>query len=476
MYSKSVKCCFMCLLVLLLFGIVGSQRAAQGRQLQTQLSIVAPDKITVPDASGLLQVVFTDGRTFDPGNPFFQQLGTNGRTCGSCHKILNAWSISPPLIRSVFLATRGLDPLFNPVDGTNSPSADVSSVPARLKASSMLLNKGLIRVGLPIPQGAEFTLDAVDDPYHFASAQELSLFRRPLPATNLHFLTGVMTDARESTAPKTIPLNTLDESQYLADLIFDLKSQANHATLGHAQGAHPLSNDILTSIVDFELHTITAQQYGWFVGALDALGATGGPLALSQQRFYVSINDVLGADKLGSPFNPRVFDLYDAWAGNQNLARAQIQRGQELFNTRQFDITGVGGLNDALGVPVLRGTCTTCHDAPNVGNHSVPFPINIGTSDGSRRTADLPLYTLRNTATGETVQTTDPGRALITGHWKDIGKFKGPVLRGLAARPPYFHNGSAASLKDVVEFYMTRFNVQFTDQEVLDLVAFLLSL
>jgi cytochrome c peroxidase len=78
--------------------------------------------------------------------------------------------------------------------------------------------------------------------------------------------------------------------------------------------------------------------------------------------------------------------------------------------------------------------------------------------------------------TGETVQTTDPGRAMITGKWKDVGKFKGPILRALAARAPYFHNGSAATLQEAVEFYDTRFTIGFTAQEKADLVAFLRSL
>jgi cytochrome c peroxidase len=85
----------------------------------------------------------------------------------------------------------------------------------------------------------------------------------------------------------------------------------------------------------------------------------------------------------------------------------------------------------------------------------------------------MPLYTLRNRLTGETRQTTDPGRALITGRWKDIGKFKGPVLRALASRPPYFHDGSASDLGAVIDFYNTRFNAHFTDQEKSDLIAFL---
>jgi cytochrome c peroxidase len=88
----------------------------------------------------------------------------------------------------------------------------------------------------------------------------------------------------------------------------------------------------------------------------------------------------------------------------------------------------------------------------------------------------LPVFTLRNISTGATLETTDPGRALVTGKWADIGKFKGPVLRGLSSRAPYFHNGSAASLKDVVDFYDSRFNIGFTDQEKNDLIAFLRSL
>ena len=85
----------------------------------------------------------------------------------------------------------------------------------------------------------------------------------------------------------------------------------------------------------------------------------------------------------------------------------------------------------------------------------------------------LPVFTLKNKTTGDTLQTTDPGRALITGNWADIGKVKGPILRGLASRAPYFHNGSAESLADVLTFYDKRFNIGFTAQEKADLIAFL---
>src|SRR6185369_10482454 len=130
--------------------------------------------------------------------------------------------------------------------------------------------------------------------------------------------------------------------------------------------------------------------------------------------------------------------------------------GEAIFNTRPFVIDNVPGLNGLAGDPVRRpiqnGTCTICHDTPNAGNHSVPMPLNFGVADAARRTADVPLYTLSNRFTGEAIQTTDPGRAMVTGKWSDIGKFKGPILRALAARPPYFHDGSAATLADVIDF------------------------
>ena len=178
--------------------------------------------------------------------------------------------------------------------------------------------------------------------------------------------------------------------------------------------------------------------------------------------------------------DPFVFTLFRGWTDSEVPHRQAIARGEAIFNTRQFVIDNVPGLNGRLEDPVRRpiqnGTCTICHDTPNAGNHSVPMPLNIGVADATRRTADLPLYTLRHRSTGETVQTTDPGRAMVTGKWNDIGKFKGPILRALAARPPYFHDGSAATLADVIKFYDTRFQARFTEQEKADLLAFLQAL
>lgn len=340
----------------------------------------------------------------------------------------------------------------------------------------MLLRHGVIRVGLPIPADAEFVLADVDDPYGFASAAELSLFRRPLPSTNLSFLTGIMWEARETATPFLPPMHAGQSHEALVD---SLIHQVVSATVGHAEGLDPTDAQ-MADIVAFETGLTTAQIRDDVAGFLNDDDAIGGPPVLAQQRFHVGINDTLGDDMTGASFDPDSMSLFRAWAdaaahGQRDRARRSIADGERLFNEKPFNISGVGGLNDALGVPNIAGTCTTCHNSPNVGNHSVALPLDIGLADASRRTPDMPLYTLRHRSNNAIVRTTDPGLALITGKWRDIGRFKGPILRGLAARPPYFHNGFAASLEDVVEFYDTRFGMEMTQQEKRDLEAFLRS-
>jgi cytochrome c peroxidase len=133
----------------------------------------------------------------------------------------------------------------------------------------------------------------------------------------------------------------------------------------------------------------------------------------------------------------------------------------------------------------LRGTCSTCHDTPNVGSHSVRDLLNIGLADaGPKRppAVDISLLPafmiecMRGPLAGQNFIVTDLGLGLITGKCEDLGKLKVPSLRGLAARAPYFHNGSAATLADVVDFYDQRFTIGFTDQEKQDLVNFLKAL
>src|SRR5262249_38702286 len=152
------------------------------------------------------------------------------------------------------------------------------------------------------------------------------------------------------------------------------------------------------AIVAFETALHTAQVWDNEAEFLNDADGKGGPEALVNQLFYIGINDLFGDSQTGSPFNPVVFDLYDAWAARSGSvvdeARRRGARGQALLNTNQFTITGVSGINDEppFGSPTaVVGPCTPCHDAPNAGNHSVVAPLNIGLVDAVRRPPDMPL-------------------------------------------------------------------------------------
>ena len=159
--------------------------------------------------------------------------------------------------------------------------------------------------------------------------------------------------------------------------------------------------------------------------------------------------------KIRGPFN-----LFDAWRNHKNRRRAQIARGQDLFN------------NGRKRRPNMRSLPQFGENGTSITNTL----FNIQTASAAVRTPDLPLYTFRNRTTGEEVQLTDAGRGNITGLWNDLGRFKTPTIRALAARAPYFHNGIAKTLEDVVRHYETFVGFSFTDQEREDLVAFLKAL
>lgn len=459
-------------------GVIGAL-AINGQSL-------LPNRFPFPNASGLLETYNLHHKPIDLRGPFFQSLGTNGRSCSSCHRPAQGWSISAEEVRIRFDFTQGLDPIFRTNDGSVCDhDIDTSSVQGRRKAYRLLIGRGLLRIALAVPDDAEFNVVSVKNPYGCGDPQTLSVYRRPLPATNLRFLSTVMWDGRES-SPQT-GTQKITFSTNPSDLLADLAHQALDATAGHAQGSTPLTSQQQQEIVDFETNLVTAQVYDYRAGALNEGGVRGGAAFIANEiipAFFVGINDPLGGNPHGTPFTSEIFNLFDAWANprfgsdtEMDRRRARILRGQKLFNSKPITLTGIAGLNDDP-TAAISGTCGTCHDSPNVGNHSVSTPLDIGVSDPNSflDVAYLPVFTLQNKTTYEIKKTTDPGRALITGQWADIGKFKGPILRGLAARAPYFHNGSARSLRDVLDFYDRRFHVGFTEEEKRDLIAFLNSL
>ena len=495
-----------CSTLLACAGLAAGAAASQGSE---ELGRDA-GKQSFPDASGIITTLSTNGPV-DSHGAFFQSLGTNGRSCASCHVASQAMSLSAAGIRQRFVETRGRDPLFAAVDGANCPNARPDSVADH----SLLLQHGLIRIFLKPPATAQYSISVVHDPYGCAITADptdgqpvVSVYRRPLPTTNLGFLSAIMFDGRETKAPLNV------RATFTANLAADLSQQAIDAISIHAQGTQAPTAAQLDDIIGFELGLYTAQSYDNAAESLRVDGAYGGPRYLEtvlSAAYYPGINDSLGADPNGLAFDPNAMKLYAAWTATDKdryperlrleQARSEIAAGEVLFDSAPVHISNVRGLNDnaALGSPSsLTGTCTTCHDTPNTGNHSFPLALDIGTGHsllpGAETDAnvaaglaelsmpDLPVYLINgcpnpfNAGQPESFYTTDPGKALVSGLCSDFNRGKGPILRGLAARAPYFHNGAAADLNELVNFYNQRFAMNLTDLQKRQLIAFLNSL
>ncbi len=109
-----------------------------------------------------------------------------------------------------------------------------------------------------------------------------------------------------------------------------------------------------------------------------------------------------------------------------------------------------------------RGGCWKCHSGPNLTDESFH---NTGVSFGR--------------------PDRDTGRGEVTGQAEDQFAFKTPSLRNVALTAPYMHDGSMATLREVVEFYNRGGSpndpgldqqlqpLNLTDEEVGFLVAFL---
>ena len=479
-----------------------------------QLTFI-PNGTFFANPSGASETYSTASGGIDLTGPFFQSLGSNGRACVTCHEPSDGMSVAAANVQQRFVGTQGLDPIFRTNDGSNcNHSIDVSTLAGRSAAYSLLRTRGLIRVAINVPANADYQVVSVNNPYGCNESDVISQYRRPLPATNLRFLSTVMFDGRESSPlTGTLKITYSPAPHNLDDLRSDLAHQSLDATNGHAQGdgSRPTPAE-QQEIVNFEMTLSTAQVIDNNAGRLDVHGATGGPVALTTQPFFISINSSVNPlvptlEQPGGQTNPgdgqfssAIFNPYDAWASLPSSSpRAAVARGQAIFNSKTINITGVAGINDdvstgglvAGGISSLPGTCGTCHDTPNVGNHSFPTPLDIGTGDPdiSNRNVNkggldirylpsitvckLDLTTNPPSPTSNCKTTTDLGQALIDGKFDHVGRIKGPILRGLSARAPYFHNGSAQTLEDAVRFYENRFGLVLTPQEESDLVAFL---
>lgn len=454
-----------------------------------------PATASYPNPEGSLGVVNTDGAVDTSKHPFFQSLGTNGRACVTCHQPADAMSLSVNSIRERWEATAGADPLFDTFDGANCPDQ-----PRGVRSShSLLLDHGLIRIALPWPPKnvePEFTLEVVKDPAgcntspkHGMQSEEstISVYRRPRMAGNLRYVTTSFSLSGRFNGKTGEPLavDPATSQRVGLPILSDarqptLEAQADEALRTHLRVNGVITEEQIRQIVAFERQVYVAQDTHVKGGSLTESGPPPalGPMAL------VTGKSILPGNNWTNP----VFLSFDSWRDppgetqEQRDFRASVARGYDAFFVRPMWIRDVAWFTSiGMGNPYKR-TCAICHSVHLAGNNISPGLMDLGVNNPPMAPLmpDLPVFkvtckkdVLPHPYLGREFVTHDPGRALITGKCMDIGSLVMQQMRGMSARAPFFSNGSAKTIRDVVEYYNTRFKMEMTEQEKQDLTNFM---
>jgi cytochrome c peroxidase len=129
-------------------------------------------------------------------------------------------------------------------------------------------------------------------------------------------------------------------------------------------------------------------------------------------------------------------------AGDAKAISASAQRGWELYNA--------------------KARCNTCHGRIDVLPlftddlfHNIGVGVKLVDFDAVSRRAAAQVASgasVDELALGD-AESSALGRFLVTRETKDLGAFKTPQLRNVALTAPYMHDGSQATLREVIDFY-----------------------
>ncbi|MGH1472274.1 MAG: hypothetical protein ACRBCS_13870 [Cellvibrionaceae bacterium] len=466
-----------------------------------------PSVVSYPNATGIATTFFEFDHESEPfqtkDHPFFSAIGNNGRACVTCHQPADGMSLTAETAKKRWKETDGTDPLFSAIDGSDCPHLPQE----RESSHSLLINHGLFRIFRPWPplpvNGVEvepqFDIEVVRDPtgcnthsiYGLNSLEPMvSVYRRPRPATNLKYITSVGFPFE----PKNglpLPIDPLTGEMVSGNITADsrvwtLREQAIDALKSHMEYSGEIDESVIEQIIVFETKIFTAQSVDFRGGDLTDAGAKGGPEFLAKAAEGV----------LNSGTRLPMWDEYESWlmylgknyddlsndfpalTKEQFEFRQSVARGVKFFRDVTFLVKDNAGITDmGFGNPV-RNDCNFCHNMTRSGMDVAPGQVDLGTTNlpFSDPAPHLPLFKLTckegyapHAHLGKTVLTSDPGFALTTGRCKDIGKITIQSMRGLAARAPYFSNGSAESIRGIVDYYARRYNITMTEQQKIDL-------
>jgi mono/diheme cytochrome c family protein len=181
--------------------------------------------------------------------------------------------------------------------------------------------------------------------------------------------------------------------------------------------------------------------------------STGDGQDIAYWNRYVAVTQMGGH---GSFSDPRTG--VDVTNGTDDLVSAKLPALQAYQLTLMAPAPPAGSFEAAAaarGQALFSGkaACATCHSGPELTDANLRLHP-VSDAMGEPEPAGVPSYASRSAT----------------------GQYRTPPLRGVWQHPPYFHNGSAATLADVVETYDARRSLGLTPEEKADLVQFLKSL
>jgi cytochrome c peroxidase len=384
--------------------------------------------------------------------------GTNDRSCATCHVLEEHTALTPAHVTTL-LAEDPSDPLFNPIDA-DDPLAAVPTYEH--------LKKGLVRVVLPLPAN----MDLIDFAGNVVTPPDrtIAVWRAVPSVENAAITAPYQYDGRKGT----------------------LQQQAQAAIIDHSQGGPVRARD-LNAIADFQKELFTSDRAEKVAKKLD----DGVPVEhIRRPELKMKLT---AAQKRGRDVYDVACEACHGGATTLEVTNRTIHDlafvtlkpdGNVLFDTSVQPPRPVllpqpnnEFLNVGFGNLTYLGQIFGDFFGPRF-NASVPLPQYRYRfyTDGTRtvRKVDLPPVPVTVSGSPFDLQaaldangapivgpnflpqlfSTDPGRAATTGDPADFEAFDVPQLRGVANTAPYFHDNSAATLRDAVDLY-SRFILPF---------------
>jgi cytochrome c peroxidase len=380
--------------------------------------------------------------------------GTNGRSCASCHVPGEHFGLTPAHVAAT-LAANPADPLFNPIDA-DDPTAAVPTYEH--------LKKGLVRVTLNLPDN----MDVIDFFGNVVTRPDrtLDVWRAVPTVENAAITAPYQYDGRKGT----------------------LQEQAQGAISTHSQGPVVAQAD-LDAIADFQKGEFTSNRAKWVANKLDQ----GVPLA-QIDRPELKMDELTPAQQRGLDIYNKACEPCHGGATTHQI----VDRAVHDFSFPEIKTDGNVQFDTSVTPPVPVLASRPTDEFMNVGFANISYLGQLGFPGVFNSTVQLPQYRYRfYTDASRTVTradlppvpqfdpnnpfvpatdangapivgpnflpqfwSTDPGRAIVTGDPHDFEAFDIPALRGIANTAPYFHDNSAETLRDAVNFY-SRFVLQF---------------